>query len=512
MFDADTRPVQASEPAPTATPSPTPLTDRRERLAFAGLIVVFVVSRVIYYALGVRFYSAGELQYMPQILAPDLLRHHLLQSIWYLHAQPPLFNLMIGAVLKWSPLAQGFTFQVIFFLTGLALMLGLYDLARQLTLGRRTAFVLAVVVGCAPAVVMWENVLNYDYFVAAFLVWIADATARWVRGGNAGALAAVSALGAATVLLRSLMHPVFYVLLLAILLLLRPPRWTRRVVAAIAIPALLVGGVMLKNEIIFGSPELSNWLGYNLRLIAISSLPDHVQADLRARGVIKAPDFPPPCKVSHPDVPALAQEWKTGVAGQVYNENWDCMRKFRADLVSDSVAAAKAEPGWLLRTTIGSAETWAAPSELYWETAQNERKIDGIDRAYRTVVMGDVHWSPPVDPRVVPWAEVFLKPDKHWHLSITIVVATLLAIGGGVVALVRFRRHRTPALAAYIMGAFIVLFADVVSIVLSHNENARLRFIAEPLTLVLALAAVVEGARWYSARRARTSQVAAAAE
>lgn len=38
--------------------------------------------------------------YFAQLLAPYLLSHRLLESTFYLHAQPPLFNLLTGTALK----------------------------------------------------------------------------------------------------------------------------------------------------------------------------------------------------------------------------------------------------------------------------------------------------------------------------------------------------------------------------------------------------------------------------
>jgi hypothetical protein len=38
-----------------------------------------------------------------QIADLQLLRHHLAESLWWMHGQPPLYNLYIGVVVKCSP-------------------------------------------------------------------------------------------------------------------------------------------------------------------------------------------------------------------------------------------------------------------------------------------------------------------------------------------------------------------------------------------------------------------------
>ncbi len=479
-------------------------TERRAHVLPLALVVVFLVSRAVYYALGVRFLAADEINYLPQLLAPEFLRHHLVQSIWYMHEQPPLFNALVGVVLSWSPFPAGFSFQVLFLVAGLALAFGLYDLARQLGLGRVPAFAVTVVIVCGPPVVVWENVLNYDYLVAVLLVLAVDAAAHWVCSGNAGWLAAVTCLTATAVLVRSFLHPAFLAAVIVLVLLLRrPARWNWRVVAAVAVPLAMVAGTMLKNEIIFGSPELSSWLGYNLQTVAVGQMPADQVADLRARGILRAPELPPPCTPSHPDVPALALEYKPGVSPPQLNENWDCLRKYGDDLTADAWRVARDQPGRIARQMAGSVEIWASPSTLYWEGHENTHKISWLDRAYRVVPLGDVPWSPPVDPRPPGYAGVYIAPGGSYHLSITIVLATLLAVGAGVAAGLDWVRgiRRTPARAALIVGGFTVAFANAVTILLAHGENNRLRFPVEPLTLALAAAVVAALVRRLLQRR-----------
>ncbi len=73
------------------------------RLANPAVIVVlaFIISRVLYYCLGVRF-DTIPLFYAWQFLDVNLLQNRLIESVFYLHSQPPLFNLFLGASSKHS--------------------------------------------------------------------------------------------------------------------------------------------------------------------------------------------------------------------------------------------------------------------------------------------------------------------------------------------------------------------------------------------------------------------------
>ena len=67
----------------------------KPRSANALLSLVFVLSRIGYYLLGVRFRCSAVLHFW-QFVGPELLKYRLLESLYYLHIQPPDFNLYKG--------------------------------------------------------------------------------------------------------------------------------------------------------------------------------------------------------------------------------------------------------------------------------------------------------------------------------------------------------------------------------------------------------------------------------
>src|SRR5271157_461573 len=87
------------------------------------LALVFGVSRVIYFAAGVRPDTIPIGTYL-QYIDPALLREHLWQSLFYLREQPPGFNLYLGLVLKTSAHPEA-VFFIIDLLMGLALAFSL---------------------------------------------------------------------------------------------------------------------------------------------------------------------------------------------------------------------------------------------------------------------------------------------------------------------------------------------------------------------------------------------------
>ncbi|HEY7136997.1 MAG TPA: hypothetical protein VIB48_18230 [Acidimicrobiia bacterium] len=230
-------------------------------------------------------------------------------------------------------------------------------------------------------------------------------------------------------------------------------------------------------------------------------------AKLRAEHKISGRVFPDGCHLHHPGVPALAKPFKSGgKPGEppLLNWNWECLPKDFGRLGHEALVVARAEPHLTAVHVIGSAEIWATPAELYTESAPNQRKIAGLDKLYRRVVLLEVKWNPPISPGSKGALVQLATPGLGYHTSLTVVFATLAVIAGGIVILVQRRRRRlSPARVAFLFGSATVAFVTVASILLEHGENNRFRFLIEALTLVLTVAAVAAVVR---ARRTRDDQ------
>ena len=87
-----------------------------------ALLLVFALSRALYYAAGVRF-DARPLDRFFQFIDPQLLRHRLLESLYYFHIQPPGFNLFAGLVLKLFPVYYASAFHAVYLFCGVVIML-----------------------------------------------------------------------------------------------------------------------------------------------------------------------------------------------------------------------------------------------------------------------------------------------------------------------------------------------------------------------------------------------------
>ncbi len=513
-----------------------------DRPVAAALVGAFVVTRLGYYAMGVR-YDASLLKVALQYLEVEDLQHRLGESLWYLHTQPPLFNGLIGIVLKVSPVAPGHTFHALWLACGLALVAVVYLLLRRLGVPRWWGVAATIVICCSPTVVLYENWLYYEYPLTLAITAIALAAAHWATGGRLASLATVALLLGACVLTRSLLNPLWYVGVIALVLLARRPtgQWGRALLI-VAAPLVLIGLIIVKNQVLFQSPSLSSWSGWNLQRVTVDELPDDVKQRLIADGTLTPlatyPVFLPtdkyaavvaPCTPAHPDVAVLADPTKPSSGFENWNN--ECYLPITREALHNALAAARAEPRATGRAVVGSFQIWAESSSQYAFVYDNRLKIDAIDQPYRQLILVDIPWNPPVKTNAGWWIPIG-TPGGRWRFSLTIVVLTIASVVAGLAALWHLLRRRTPSAgaaaddrgeqdptgAAAVRGTdaavavigFTVLMVTVVGNIFEIGENNRFRFMVEPITLVIGVWLLTRLIRAIATRRSRPGAGASA--
>jgi hypothetical protein len=256
----------------------------KERTLYALLAMVFAVSRLGYYLLGVRFDARPVLNYY-QFIDPELLKHRLFESLLYLHIQPPGWNLYVGTVLKLFPTSYPSAFHVCHLLMGLGICWSLYYLVRTCRVSRWLAFSLAVWFIVSPGVVLFENYLLYEYLVAFLLLMAAVALARFLQDARARWMILFFAALFGLVLVRNFFHLVYFIAMLAALAFLSKSH-RRMVLLCGAVPLLAIVGLYAKNRILFGTFSGSTWMGMNMDVITAHQLTPDEARYFVSRGVI----------------------------------------------------------------------------------------------------------------------------------------------------------------------------------------------------------------------------------
>lgn len=516
-----------SHPQATDTDSAAPIGWRLELASLFGaqqlvtVAVAYFLAMLGYHLDGLRF-GIGAPDTVSQFVESDLLRHDYFRSLWYLHSQPPLFNAWMGAVQKWSPLSDGLTYHLTFLAAGLVLAYSLMAIARVIGAGRWTATGIGVVVAVAPPVVMFQHWFFYDYPMAVLVSATLAAFGLWARTRRIGFAALAMMCGGAAVLTRSMMHPLWLVAMgVAVWCAqprdLRPPaeRQTkaerhqpierRRLLVVVAVPLVLVGALMIKNQVLFGTSQLSSWFGFNLYRTTVLAQPEPVQREWRSKYDLPG-ILPEPCELAHPDVPVLAERYKSP---EVPNWNWECTLPMFDRMQAVSTEIIREEPGKVARGVVGSMEIWFSTNDYWVGVTDRRQEIEVPSRVWRNAIGWDVAWDPPVE---TSQAFVALGPDFRNHLSLTAVWTSLVVYGAGAWAVGhRWRSRRDERTAQQVAGrardlllvavAGTVGMSFLVGTLFEHGENARFRFVTEPLTLATAAAVVAVAVSGLVARR-----------
>lgn len=228
------------------------------------IIGVFIISRIILREMGVHMNFWALYAYW-QYLDVETLKQHLINGVWYDHAQPPVFNLFLGLVLKiagsQSPLVFDFLFKCI--TLGNAFLL--FFIVKKITPISFLPLLVTLAYILSPATMIFECELFYTTLISGFLllsvyflICFAD-KGSWLNA--AGIIFPLVLL----CLTRSVYHIVWLMLLAsALIIYFRKTPAFKKLLLVSLIGVGMVGSWYVKNKIIFGKLTASTWIGMNI--------------------------------------------------------------------------------------------------------------------------------------------------------------------------------------------------------------------------------------------------------
>ena len=455
---------------------------RLASIALAVFVVLsFIVSRLLYIRAGLQF-DLTPPRYFYQFVDPELLRNRLFESLWYLHGQPPLFNLFTGLLYQWfSP--QSRIYQAIFFVLGLVFSLVLYWLGLRLGLRRWLSALLAAWFMVSPATVLYENLYFYTYPVAFLLVLAALALGKFLDTENAWWGVGFFSLIAALCLTWALFHLVW--MIAVIFLVGFCFRNWRRLVLVSLVPVLVVSGWYVKNHVLFGSFGASSWAGMNLSHVTFLSplTPQPVRDELVEQGALspypveeafRSVEFyegfmpVPPAR----GIPVLDEPLKSTEA---INFNHSFYLDLSDRMLGDALDFILARPDLYLASVRQGFSIYFHSSSDYLllkdkPTPQLETWWDRIFYGQLSQYGEDPADRWESDPRTVGW----------W-----LVVMYAVAILYGV-KIIFIPGRSTPVVVAVVaFMIFTTVYFTVMANFMDLGENNRFRFVLDPLVLLL---------------------------
>jgi hypothetical protein len=417
--------------------------------------------------------------------------------LWYLHAQPPAFNALVGIVLQ-LPGRHAWELHAAFLAMGLALAFTMFALMLELGTSRKLALVATLAFVVSPITVLYENFLFYSYPVALMLCAAALCFARFARTHRIAYALGFGSMLSLLALTRASFHLIVVIGAGALILIVCPRAQRRRALVAMMLPLVLVVGLYAKNTIQFGEPTSSSWFGMNLAHMMFRNSSPELRADVAANRVSRQSLIVPFVPLSRyenvvlPDtgIPALDLVSDTKHA----NFNNRAYIAISHRYLTDVTHFVARHPTVYLSRVAASCRIASTSAADYFAFRSNRPHIAPLV-GLQNRLLGQAYDFPVV---TVPG-----ETQPGWNEVAWLVVFqyTIVAIAGAVLILRALGRRGPPLSAA--QRSFVVIAVTVAYTALVNNgvelgENNRFRFETDPLVCIAAVALLS-----YAVRRRR---------
>ena len=436
-----------------------------------ALAAIFATVESGYHLAGLRF-DASWLDWAWQFLDPAILRRDLIRGVFYLHSQPPAFNLFLGVVLKVAGSRATAVYHAVYLAFGFALQVGLFVLMRRVAVSRRISMIVTTFFAMSPATVALEHTLFYELPVAVLVVWAAVGVSRFADQPSYGRGFVLWMCLAALCLTRSLFHVTYFVAVMALVVCAEPGTRSLTLRSAL-LPFAAVLALYLKNAVVFGFFGASSWLGMSLaRMTVAYAAPATIERLLETHQLSAAAAIEPFSPIwmyplEYRSVPGFvthfaltAQRKSSGAA----NFNQVGFLKVSRDYVADAIEVLRTEP-----SAYGAALAHAW--HVYFWSGTDTRVAEG-DLA-------------PLRRWIVWWDACVYGRWSGGHVCLALLIGLPFA---WFYAARRSRQH--------LVWAFVTLTIGYVAVVgnaMEVGENNRFRFATDALS-VAALAAAGQAA------------------
>lgn len=422
-----------------------------------------------------------------QFLDVRLLQDHLWESMYYLHSQPPMLNLLLAGALHLQEAAgvganvTTFVFHALLGAVGAIATAALCGVLIPDRFRRRLLIGLLVF---HPVYYSTLFEFFYTFQEIVILALLGCAVWRYLRSHSPLSFVALCALLVWIVYTRSMFHFVWAIAIPVALLLGargRNPEGRRPAVEFVALLVMIAAVLAwpMKNKIVFDSFTYSTWQGYSISKGMLNDAP--LDKD------IPRPDPPPPFD----EIPALAWDEKVDPAGSgVPARNWNhyaLIEDFR-DRQRRAFEMFKRDPMRRLRR-MGyhywsfSRFTGRQPYTGAFATMDHPipRWADPWMRLYEAVLVQELR--PPLYLRNPYFRD---EPTRFWHVSGFFFTFPLIVIFAFRKIRKRWRTHPVEARVAAML-LYTVLWVFSMILFVDGDEANRIRTSTEPFTIMLAM-------------------------
>ena len=436
------------------------------------LLVCFIVSRLMVMRAGIDFQYEVLFTYW-QYLDAQSLQHHLLRNVWYMHAQPPVFNLFVGSILQAGGQYAEQLFQVVWLLITCCNAFLLLRIVKSLSPFSFLPLIIALWYLLSPATILYENELLYTSFVSMLLLFSVFFLQKFLRQRGRLALAGFFLSLCLLCLSRSVFHLAWLICIcvLPLVWFFKKPPFMQVLFGSI-LSLTAVGCFYLKNYFVFGIFSLSSWMGINLSRTVYLGIPSKDSTNISS--------ILPFMPVSYYKqfIPAGYRQRYAGISDRIL------LREMKSDTAINmnhveyipiskeylrvSLNFIRVHPAAYLKNVLGAALIFFTPATGYYNVKNNYRKLDVYDKVY------SLNLSPLLPKHI----------DRKYLLAVSGFPKFVIYVLVFFHHIRRWWRYRDIDLVnLYII--FSILFVFICSSLLEYGENMRFRYELEPLFLIL---------------------------
>jgi hypothetical protein len=460
------------------------LTQKTKNLLW--LTVLFFISRLIIFALGIRF-NTTPLTWYFQYLDPIDLKLHLFQSLFYLHSQPPGFNLLLGVVLNVAAGHEAAVFHIIYTSMGLIVTLILFLILIKFNISSSIAFGICLFLAVSPPVILYENWLFYTYPVLFLLLVSAFFLYKFIETDRTSYVFLFFVSCALIVLTRTLFQAIWY-LFIIIGLLFFNRRNARKIILATMIPLMCIAFFYIKNYVVFKEASLSSWFGMNLIKMTFT-IPQNTLQSTVDRGEVSEIALIKPFR--DPEVyrryatidtitgiPALDKKYKSTGA---INFNHISYISISRMYYTAALFLIKKFPWYYGLSIIKAFYTYLQPCSSFQESPNTE-KLNAWTHIYEYYVIGNILdkiWTTTYTNR--------FNQQREVHINFLFILIPIIYVWGIILAIrgnTLFRFTKCQAVLVQYM-IFNILYTMVIGNFFEAGENMRFRFLVIPFIYIL---------------------------
>lgn len=460
-----------------------------------ALLVLFVTARLIALAVGVA--PPAQLPDHWQFQSPQILRDDLIAGVWYMHSQPPLWNLLYGVSLKL--LGDATLLYATAIGSNLLSSVLIYRLITRLSGAVGVAFVAAAIFAVMPAALLYENFPLSTSFVAAVVLlgtWCAielDGPQR--RAAFLGFVLAMWTL--------TLSRPTFHIAMVPLACALACLPWRgarlRRFLPLLAASVSLPLLVYAKNWALFDSFAASSWGPMNAARMVTVDVPRPALRETIQRGgcdpIVELGAF----AWTDSYRPYVQHDARFIAASRRLDEAKHYLRDYNSlEILTAAGRFSKAVPCMI-----------AASPGTYLENVRRAVRIF-LSASHHYIYLGSGHDGPPPEgdnvERLRPYIAVFDRalwlpigggPQKSHAPSLPVVLVVAIWFTAWLFAR-GWMSWRTESDAlrstAFVVGS-LFFAVELATCLVEVLENNRFRHEVEPLMFVFAAVVTVLAAR-----------------